>query len=226
MGFLNLFKNVGRAASAEAQKKAEAIEDANAVEFGKQDLEKMKSDIRTIKSNIGSIKGEIAVLEDKVKGLRDAVAKHDADAVALSEAGQDDLAEQHANKAATLEQQIATLESAMETQRTVLKDQIKGKDELQAAVDEAEANLVTIKAMTDAAKANENLAQVSTASGTSALASFKEREENAKKRLIRSQALKEEGGADTSLEAATKAALGGSAAKSRLAMLKDKKAQA
>ena len=216
---------MGRAASAEAQKKADAIEEANAVEFGKQDLQKMKNDLRTIKGNIGSVKGEIAVLEDKVKVIKATIAKHDEDALALSEAGKDDLAEQHANKAAALEQQVEALESALQTQRTVLEDQIKNKNELQASLDQAEADLVTIKAMTDAAKANENLAQVSTSSGTSALASFKERQEAAKKRLIKSQALKEEGSTDTSLEAATKAALGKSTAKSRLEALKSKKAQ-
>jgi len=226
MGFLNLFKNMGRAASAEAQKKADAIEDANAVEFGKQDLQQMKSDLRTIKGNIGSVKGEIAVLEDKVKDIKATIAKHDEDAIALSEAGNEDLAVQHANKAAALEQQVQSLETALQTQRTVLEDQIKNKNELQASLDQAEADLVTIKAMTDAAKANENLAQVSTSSGTSALSSFKERQEAAKKRLIKSQALKEEGSADTSLEAATKAALGKSTASSRLEALKAKKAQA
>lgn len=225
MGFLNLFKNVGKAASAGAQKKADEIEAANAVEFGRQDLDQMKTDLRTVKGNIGAIKGEVAVLEDKVKGLRAAVAKHDADALALSDAGQDELAEQHANKAATLEQQISSLEAALDTQKQVLEGQIKSKNDLQANLDQAEADLVTIKAMTDAAKANENLAKISTSSGTSALASFKERQENAKKRLIKSQALKDEGSVDTSLEAATAAALGGSKAKSRLAMLKEKKEQ-
>jgi phage shock protein A len=222
MGFLNLFKNVGRAASAEAQKKADAIEDANAVEFGKQDLAQMNSDLRMIKGNIGSVKGEIAILEDKVKDLRSAVTKHDADALALSEAGQNELAEQHANKAASIEQQISSLEIALNTQKQVLEGQIKNKNELQMSLDQAGADLVTIKAMTDAAKANETLAKVSTSSGTSALASFKERQEAAKKRLIKSQALKEEGSADSSLDAATAAALGNSTAKNRLAQLKAK----
>jgi phage shock protein A len=222
-GFLNLFRNVGKAASAEAQKKADAIEDANAVEFGKQDLEQMKSDLRMIKGNIGSVKGEIAVLEDKIKELRSAVNKHDSDALALSEAGQNDLAEQHAEKAASIEKQIENLEVAIKTQKQVLDDQIKNKDELQRNLDQAESDLVTIKAMNDAAKANETLAKVSTSSGTSALASFKERQEAAKKRLIKSQAIKEEGSADTSLEAATAAALGNSTAKNRLAQLKANK---
>lgn len=221
-GFLNLFRNVGKAASAKAQKEADAIEDANAVEFGKQDIEQMNADLRMIKGNIGSVKGEIAILEDKVKGLKSDVAKHDADALSLSEAGQDDLAEQHATKAASIEKQIASLETALQTQREVLEGQIKNKNELQASLDQAGADLVTIKAMTDAAKANENLAKVSTSSGTSALAAFQERQEAAKKRLIKSQALKEEGSADTSLEAATAAALGNSTAKNRLAQLKAK----
>lgn len=223
---MNLFKNAGRAASAGAQKKADAIEEANAVEFGKQDIEKMKTDVRTIKGNIGSVKGEIAVLEDKVKNLQSAVKKHQDNALELDDAGQSDLAEQHMNKASTLEVQIENLTVAINTQKTVLDDQIKNKNELQAAIDQADADLVTTKAMVDAAKANENLAKVSTSSGTSALAAFKERQENAKKRLIKSQALKEEGSADTSLEAETAKALGSSKAKSKLDELRAKRAAA
>ncbi len=196
----------------------------NAVEFGRQDIDKMKTDVRTIKGNIGSIKGEIAILQDKIKGIEVAIEKHNNDAVALAQSGNDALAEQHINKAMSLEPQLENLKVAIETQEGILKDQIKNKDELQAAIDQAEADLVTTKAMVDAAKANENLAQISTSSGKSALAASKERQEEARKRLIRSQVLKEEGSADTSLEAATAAALSKNQAKDRLAQLMQKKA--
>ena len=223
MGFLNLFKTSKRALDAQADKAAKSIEEANIVEFGQQDIAKMKEDVRTIKGNIGTIKGEVAVLNDKIKSIEAAIEKHNNDAVALGQAGNEDLAVQHINKALALEPQAIALREAIKAQESILEEQIKNKNSLQAAVDQAEADLVTTKAMVDAAKANENLAQVSTTSGTSALAAFKERQEAAKKRLIKSQALKEEGSADTSLEAATAEALGKSQAKDRLAQLMAKK---
>lgn len=226
MGFKNLFKNFGRVADAKAQQAADKIEEDHAVEFGQQDIAQMKNDIRTIKGNIGSIKGEIAVLEDKKKGVQSAIDKHTADATSLAEAGQTELAEQHMQKVITLEGQIDTFQAAIDTQNGILQDQIKNKNELQQAIDQAEADLVTTKAMVDATRANENLAKVSTSSGTSALAAFNERKEAAKKRLIKSQALKEEGSGDDSLEAQTAKALGNTQAKDRLAALLAKKKEA
>jgi len=223
MGFLKLFKNIGRAADAKADEGAQAIENANMVAFGKQDIEKMRNDVRTIKGNIGSIKAEIAVLEDKIKGIKSAMKKHEDDAVALMEAGQETLAEQHAAAIGPLEEQVTTLTEALRSQNDILADQIKNKNELAAAVQQAEADLVTIKAMDDAAKANQNLAQISTSSGTSALAAFKERKDAAKKNFIKSKAMKEDDSAESSLDDATAAALGTSSGKSRLAALMAKK---
>lgn len=226
MGFMNLFKNMGRVADAKAQKAADKIEGDNAVEFGQQDIAQMKNDLRTIKGNIGSIKGEIAVLEDKKKGVQSAIDKHTADATSLAEAGQTKLAEQHIQKVITLEGQIATFQMAIDTQNGILQDQINNKNELQQTIDQAEADLVTTKAMVDATRANENLAKISTSSGTSAVAAFKERQEAAKKRLIKSQEMKKEGSGDDSLEAQTAKALGNTQAKDRLAALLAKKKEA
>jgi phage shock protein A len=220
MGFLNLFNNAKKAASAKAQNVADKIEEDNAVDFSKMDLAQVKADVRTVKSNIGSIKGEIAVLEDKVTDLKMQIKKHDDDATALMATGNETLAEKHAVAAGALEKQIDSLQLAIDQQKETLAGQIQTKDELEASVQQAEADLVSIKAMTDAATANEKLAKISTASGTSALAAFEERREAAKKRLIKSQAMKEESGSDSSLEKATEAALGNTLAKDRLARLK------
>jgi len=219
MGFLKLFKNIGRAADAKADEGAQAIESANLVAFGKQDIEKMKTDIRTIKGNIGSIKAEVAILEDKIKNIQSTIKKHEDDAIALMEADQEDLAEQHASAIGSLEEQITTLTEALRNQNDILADQIKNKNELASAIQQAEADLVSIKAMDDAAKANQNLAQISTTSGTSALAAFKERKEAAKKNFIKSKAMKEDDSVESSLNDATAAALGTSEGKSRLAAL-------
>lgn len=220
MGFLNLFTNAKKAASGKAQEAANRIAEENAVNFGKQDIAQMEADVRTVKGNIGSLKGEIAILEDKLSDLNAQIKKHDDDAAKLLEAGNEALAEKHANAAGALEKQIESLQLAINQQKETLDGQIKTKDELEESLQQAKADLVSIKAMTDAASANEKLAKISTSSGTSALASFEQRREDAKKRLIKSQALKEESGSDSSLEKETEKALGNTAAKDRLARLR------
>jgi phage shock protein A len=226
MGFMNLFKNIRRSADAKAQEMAEQIEADNVVEFGKQDIAKMKTDLQVIRRNIGSIKGEIAVLEDKEKGIMAQIKKHDEDALALSEAKQEDLANQHAEAAVALESQLESFREALKKQRSLLDEQLKNKMEFEKVIQQAEANLVTIKALDDVTRANENLAQISTSSGTNALAAFKEREEMARKRFHQSQAMKEENSTDNSLAAETAKVLGKSAAKDRLARLQKEKGQA
>ena len=208
MGFLNLFKKIGKAVDAKADKAAEQIENANAVEFSKQDITQMKNDLATVNGNIGSIKGEIHVLEQKIKDMKDQMSKHERDAVALDSAGKSELAVQNCDAADRIERQIAPLEIALDMQKNLLRDQISARDELKTSVDEAEADLISIKAMADVASANEKLTQINTDSGTSAIASFKTRKEEMQKRMIKAQAMKDETTGATSLARETEKALG------------------
>ena len=219
-GLMNLIKNAGRAADAKAQKGADAIERENSVEFGKQDVAQMKADLGSINNNIGTIKGEIAVLKDKVKGIKDQIKKHESDAAELDAAGNEKLAIKHCEAAEALESQLEPLEMALKQQTSLLEDQMKAKEEMKRNVQQAEADLMTLKAMEDAATANEKLATINTSSSSSALASFRQRKEDAKKRLVKAQALKEESSAEDSLDSETAAALGHSGGKSRLEKLR------
>lgn len=221
-GFFNLFKNMGRVSDAKAQKAADAIESENSVEFGKQDISKMKNELAKCNSNIGTLKGEIAVLEEKIKGIKSDIIKHDEDAKALDLAGKTDLAAKHCEISDTLEGQVASLDLALITQKDLLKEQIKSKEELKTTITLSENKLVTLKAMRDAAIANENLAKISTSSGTNALTDFNRREEEAKKRLIRSQSIKEESSDKDDLKTETEKALGRSGSLSRLERLRAK----
>lgn len=217
-GFLSLFKNLGKVADAKAQEKADQIASDNAVEFGKQDLAQLRSDINKVKSNIGTIKGEIAVLEEKKHEFETQISKHDNDAKALI-GKNDSLAEQHCLAAESLERQVTAIAEALKVQQGLLTEQQATRQELENALSQAETDLVTLKAMTDAAAANEKLATITSNSGASALSSFKARQEEAKKRLIKSQTMKESN-ASESLEEQTRKALGQSGASSRLARLK------
>lgn len=218
MGFKNFFKNLGKAAQAKADQASERIEMDNAAEFSKQDIAKLKDDLATINGNLGSVKGEIHVLEGKTKSIRAKIEKHEADAIALNEAGNEELAIANCNEADRLEKQIEPLESALTLQRNLLADQKASRDELQAAISDAEADLVSIQAMADVATANEKLTAISTDSGTSALASLNARKEAMEKRMIKTAAVKDETSGANSVEAQTAKALAGGGS-SRLARL-------
>ena len=215
-GIASLFKNFGKKVDAEAQKKADQIASENAVDFGKQDLAELRSNVNKVKGNIGTIKGEIAVLKEKVDGFRAQIKKHDDDAIAL-ETINPDLSRQHLEAAESLDGQVASLQAALDIQEKLLKEQQDTRRELESSLQQAETDLVTLKAMTDAASANEKLSKIN--SGDNALASFKQRNEEAKKRLIRSQTMKEES-STVSLDAETRKALGTAGASSRMARLK------
>lgn len=222
-GFFNIFKNAGRAADAKAQETADKIADEHMVAFGKQDIEKMRSELRKVNENIGTLKGEIAVNDDKISGIKSEIKKHETDAESLTEE-HEDLALKHCEAAERLESQLEPLKIAMNTQKQTLDEQIAARDELKSALMQAESDLVTLKAMDDAAKANENLASVNTESGKSAVAAFAEKKEAAKKRLIKSRAIKEaDKDPNSELAKATEEALGTGGAAARLAKLKNKK---
>jgi phage shock protein A len=218
MGFFNLFKNIGRAVDAKADAKAQQIEDSNAVEFSKQDITTMKNDLAKVNSNIGSIKGEIHVLDQKVKDIKAQIKKHENDAAALDAAGNVELATANCDAADRLEQQLLPLETALDMQKKLLEEQKSARDELASAVNEAEADLISIKAMADVAAANEKLIEINTANGESALASFKNRKESMQKRMIKAQAIKDETNGSTDLAKQTAKALssGGSSRLERL----------
>jgi len=220
-GIFNLIKNLGRAGDAKAQKAADEIDSKNSVEFAKQDIGRMKKDLATCNENIGTIKGELAILKDKIKGIKLEIKKHDEDAKALADTNEA-LAVKHCEASESMESQLEPLEIARKTQEDLLADQIKTKEELKSAVQQAEADMVTLKAMNDAANANEKLAKINVGSSTSALSEFQRRKEEAKKRLIRAQAIKEESSGGDSLQEETNAALGLSGGASRLARLKAK----
>lgn len=221
-GLFNVFKNMGRAADAKAQETANNIESEHSVAFGKQDVEKMNGELAKVNGNIGTMKGEIAVNEDKIKGVKAEIKKHETDAAALLE-GNEPLALKHCEAADRLSSQLEPLELALQTQKETLQEQISAKEELKSAVMQAESDLVTLKAMDDAAKANEKLVTVNTDTSTSAVADFARRKEEAKKRLIRSRSIKEESrGTDGDLAKETAAALGTGGGASRLEMLKAK----
>ncbi len=221
-GLMSLFKNMGRVADAKTQDAADKIESENSVAFGKQDVAKMDIELGKVNENIGTMKGEMAVLEDKVKGIKAEIKKHESDATELA-ADNEALALKHCEAAERLEGQLEPLQMALQTQKETLEEQISTKDQLKNAKMQAESDLVTLKAMSDAASANEKLVTVNTSGSNSAVADFAKRKEDMKKRLIKSRAMKEGSDGVDDLAKETAVALGDSSAKDRLAKLVKKK---
>jgi len=221
-GIFNIFKNMGRVADGKAQEKADDIEAKNSVTFGKQDVAKMNVELGKVNENIGTMKGEIAVLEDKVQGIKREIKKHESDATELA-ADNEGLALKHCEAAERLEGQLEPLAAALTVQKETLAEQQSAKEQLKSNVMQAESDLVTLKAMSDAASANEKLVTVNTSGSTSAVADFAKRKEDMKKRLIKSRAMKEGSDGQDDLAKETAAALGNSGAASRLAKLQAKK---
>lgn len=224
-GFFNLFSNIKKAADANAQKAADKIDEKNSVEFAKQDIQKAKDDLRTVKGNIGSVKGEIGTIRDKLENIETQIKKHDEDAQALMDSGKEDLATQHAEKAELLEPEAESLRTALKTQESLLAKQQESKRKLEMNLQQMESQLVTLKALNDAASANEKLASISTSSGSNAVNSFKERTEKARKRLIKSEAITDDSDENSDLQRATEEVLGTGGAKARLARLKKEKSE-
>ncbi len=78
---------LGKAAKAKDAQIAEKIEDANIVEFAKQDVEKIQTNLSTVRTNIGKLKGRIQTLtDDKAENDRQ-IADHTDWCRATREAG-------------------------------------------------------------------------------------------------------------------------------------------
>jgi len=222
MGLLKLLGVVRKAADAKIDAQAEKIENANAVEFGKQDLTKMKEDFANVCTNIGKIKGEIAIFKDKISDAKKRIKQYETNALQLDESGNSELAIKNCEAADRLSSQLETFTEALKMQQDLLQDQMSARDEMKSNLDEAESDIVTMQAMKDVTTANENLIKINKNSGESAVSKLKSRKEALKKQMYAAKAMKEESGGGETVEQQTAKALGNSTGMSRLEALRAK----
>lgn len=223
MGLGKFFKNLFRAADAKIDQAAEKIENENAVEFGKQDIEEMQKELLKCTDNIGTIKAEVIDLEDKIKDITEKIEKHESAAEELDAAGNEELAVKNCEAADRLERQKESLTEALNMQKSLIEDQQEAREELKQAILEMESELTEIKAMNNVTAVNAKLAEINTDGSSSALANFRARKDAAKKKMNKAKTIKEEAGSASSLEAQTEKALKKTAGSSRLEKLRAKK---
>jgi len=203
--------------------KSEAIENANAAAFAKQDLEQLERDRDTARDAIAGIKAEAARLERDVAAKKTAVAAKTADAEALLNAGKEDLAAQVCALIEDMEAEIPVLESALSQQRGLCDQQEQQYQQLNQAVSDARRSLRMMQTMEAVAASTEKAASVKVGDGSSALARFKQRESTIRLRLDKAQAASElSAPAEQRLDDQVKSALGAGKGSSVLARLKSR----
>ncbi len=185
---MKLVTTVFRWLKAKDAEKSEAIENANAAAFAKQDLEQLEKDRDVARDAIASIKAEAARLERDVEAKKRAVAGKTADAQALLSAGKEDLATQVCALIEDMEGEIPVLENALQQQRGLCSQQEQQYQQLNQAVSDARRSLRMMQTMEAVAASTEKAASVKIGDGSSALARFKQREETIRLRLDKAQA--------------------------------------
>ncbi len=218
---MKLLTTVFRWLKAKDAEQSEAIENANAASFAKQDLEQLEKDRDVARNAVASIKAESAKLERDVQAKKAAVAAKTADAKALLESGKEDLATQLCALIEGMEGEIPVLESALQQQQTLCAQQEQQYQRLNQAVSDARRSLRMMQTMESVAASTEKASSIKIGDGSSALARFKQRESVIRQRLDTAQAASELGTpAEERLEQQVQNALGSGQGASVLARLK------
>ena len=188
---MKLLGTVFRWIQAKDTETSEAIEDANAVAFAKQDLVQLEKDRDTARDEIASIKAEVARLERDVAAKKAAVAAKTADAQALLDAGKEDLATQICALIEDMEAELPVLEGALAQQLNLCSQQETQYHQLNQAASDARRSLKMMQTMEAVAASTEKAASVKIGDGSSALTRFKKRESTIRLRLDKAQAASE-----------------------------------
>jgi len=220
---MKLLTTAFRWLKAKDAEQSEAIENANAAAFAKQDLEQLEKDRDTARDAVAGIKAEAARLERDVAAKKNAVAAKTADAEALLNAGKEDLATQVCALIEDMEAEIPVLENALLQQRNLCSQQEQQYQQLNQAVSDARRSLRMMQTMEAVAASTEKAASVKIGDGSSALARFKQRESTIRLRLDKAQAASElSAPAEQRLDDQVKSALGSGKGSSVLARLKSR----
>jgi len=223
---MKILKAIGSFMKAQDRKAAEAIEDANIVDFAKSDLESMKTELQKCVKNLGQIKGTIMTYEEEIKDLKKEEKDKTAKAEQLLEAGNEDLAGKVCASVETIESEVEAKAQALKMQKDLYEKQQANKDALQGNIQSAESELRLMKTMDDVTKSNESISTVNLAGAQSASDRFSEKRKKMQQKMNSSTAMAEEASAAGSgaLDNEVDKALGNSKGSDLLAKLKAKKA--
>jgi len=218
---MKLLTTVFRWLKAKDAEQSEAIENANAASFAKQDLEQLEKDRDVARDAVASIKAEAARLERDVEAKKSAVAAKTSDAKALLESGNEELAAKVCALIEGMEGEIPVLEAALQQQQTLCSQQEQQYQRLNQAVSDARRSLRMMQTMEAVAASTEKAASIKIGDGSSALSRFKQREAVIRQRLDKAQAASDLGTpVEQRLEQQVESALGTGQGASVLARLK------
>jgi phage shock protein A len=221
MGLFNRVKNIFVAKS---NATVEKLEDKNAVELGKLDIQKMEEDVNSVITNLGAIKGRIKTLDREISEHKTEVSDLEAKAEALLKAGKEDLAGQVCAKIDLLTKEIETSTVIKKQQEDLCVKHEKNRDTLQQKLETAKSNLSMLSSLDAVEKSNKNLIQINPEGAESALQNFEKRLEKKKQALEQSEATLEvqEASSPDSLDKKIDEALGKKPGGDTLARLKAK----
>ena len=180
MSFLsNFFGRAGRVARGQASKSIDAVEDATFEATIRQTVRDMKTELnKVVRASAEAMSNHNRLEAEYQKYVRQSGEWKERAKKAL-EAGNEDLAKKALAKKAESDQQVASMQTSVDTSRATrdkLKEQV---NELKRKIDEAERNAGTLIARKNAAKAQKKVAQAVAGVGEgdnafSALNSFEE----------------------------------------------------
>jgi len=221
---MGLLKRIGNIFVAKSNAAVEKAEDANAVELGKLDIQKMEQDVNSVITNLGAIKGRIKTLEREIAEHKDEVKDLEEKAEALLNAKNEDLAGQVCAKIDLLNKEIENSEAIRKQQQDLCVKHEKNRDTLQQKLDMAKSNLSMLSSLDAVEKSNANLIKVNPDGAESALQNFEKRLEKKKQALEQSEATLEvqEASSPESLDKKIDEALGKKPGGDTLARLKAK----
>jgi len=221
---MGLLKRIGNIFVAKSNAAVEKAEDANAVELGKLDIQKMEQDVNSVITNLGAIKGRIKTLEREIAEHKDEVKDLEEKAEALLNAKNEDLAGQVCAKIHLLNKEIENSEAIRKQQQDLCVKHEKNRDTLQQKLDMAKSNLSMLSSLDAVEKSNANLIKVNPDGAESALQNFEKRLEKKKQALEQSEATLEvqEASSPESLDKKIDEALGKKPGGDTLARLKAK----
>jgi len=221
---MGIFKRISNIFVARSNAAVEKAEDANAVELGKLDIQKMEQDVNSVITNLGAIKGRIKTLEREISEHKSEVKDLEAKAEALIAAKNEELAGQVCAKIDLLNKEIETSETIKKQQQDICVKHERNRDTLQQKLDMAKSNLNMLSSLDAVEKSNANLIKVNPDGAESALQNFEKRLEKKKQALEQSEATLEvqEASSPESLDKKIDEALGKKPGGDTLARLKAK----
>jgi len=214
MGLFGKLITLGRVKADEA---AEKIEDANQVGFSKQALKEMHQQLNDARQNVGKMKAQKMSIERMLKEQQQELSDNTDKAKQLAAKAEADgsenlkaLALKVAGKCLEIKEQISETQKQINMVVSNLQQQETNVSKLNSAVQTAERDIQSMKAMEQVAKSTESLLDISTSGAENALSKFKSGKEKMQRRLDEKQAVLTSQTAGDSMDAEVNAALGNS----------------